>query len=198
MLAISGVMEVASGKLRISDPCYARKDVEGGHAHVVDALPGLWVWKAELLPDPEPGNPSNVAYRVAALEAAQYNALGHRDTPRGWDGRSEYLVDVDSGQMSIVDDAEYPEKSGDYESKGWYYDVCQVTLTDQRAGAIEKAHPKKPCTVAYGCVSGTFMGDGQYGVTCEYVLRRPAEFKAGLTQHVWKVRVDFWNDPKED
>ena len=139
-----GIFEVESGKLVISDPCYARgtwcqgelKDVQNGK------------WKAKVIKSDE-GSWGN---RCAELIAEHPDAI---NASRFWD-KENIDVGVDSGQAGIFDsdhfecDSDAGNPKHDF-GEPWYNMCCDITLGDLGAGVIP-----------FGVVSSSGFGDGSY------------------------------------
>jgi hypothetical protein len=176
-------MDVSTGTLRISDPCYDMKAVEGKNAHIVNARNGLWNWKTELKKTP-------YGTRVTKL-VVEHEGYDEAHTERNLDVKAS----VDSGQLAIVDGGTYPEIVGDYEDENsWYYRNSQKTMSLQLCGPIETIRDDLH---SGGVVSSTGMGDGSYTVECEVIRdygSSPDEDPEDLVDKVWRVEVVFLKD----
>lgn len=107
-----GTFEVQSGRIMVSDPCYA-----GGGTGFA-AVNGTWVGEIEE------SNEGEFGLRVSRLTAYLKGSKAEF-TPSDRHGS----VDVDSGQMSISDAASYGRLPDEL-----YEDVCDVT---RPAGIVE-------------------------------------------------------------
>lgn len=139
----------------IIDPCYNMGDLGCG-AVLEGILPGTWVCGVDYHEYWE-GKPGRV-------ESLYGYHIDEPDIDFSLD-KLEWVAccGVDSGQLGIFDDAYFarsleidPRRKGD-----WYNEVCEVTLTDLRAGAKDER-----CYV-----SSSGEGDGSYAV---YIARNGA------------------------
>lgn len=167
-----GTFNVEGEKLHVSDPCY---EYEEGVV-VKNALSGKWV--AEVLCETY----SNWGFRVIGL------VVTHKDfihAPRYTIKKhGEIEVGVDSGQMSIFDDAFYAEnQGGEYDEEDSFYgEICTITLDDEQAGIYKQK----------GVVCATGFGDGTYCASIGYAnVGEKAEKK------VVSIYIDFLDKEEE-
>lgn len=144
-----GSFEVVSGKLAVSDPCYAPDvwcrgeltNVENGswYASIVKHDCGDW------------------GQRVAKLTIVHESCDDSQGLTRQ---KAPFEVGVDSGQAGFFDAAHYQDSSvipdakpapADDPSEPWYQYCCDITLSPIRAGVLP-----------FGVVSSTGYGDGGY------------------------------------
>jgi hypothetical protein len=182
-MQVAGIMDVSTGTLRISDPCYDMEAVEGKHAHIVSAKNGLWNWKAEVKKTPYGMRVMNLV-----VEHATYSG--------GYTERDHSLkASVDSGQLAIVDGGAYPEIPGTYEDENsWYYRNSQKSMSLQLCGPIENMRDDLHSS---GVVSATGMGDGSYEVACEFIRAYGSstdEDPKNLVDKVWRVEVVYLDE----
>jgi hypothetical protein len=156
----AGRFEVISGELWVSDPCYEKEEDPGPKAKVYrlkNVLNGIWVGYAQI--DPWEG-------RVSSLMAK---------TEEWFTEDSKRFVAVDSGQMGIFDYAKFPKVPGEYHDlESVYRQICEVTLSDRRAGSYNKM----------GVVSSTGYGDGLY----------PCYVRRNRKGEVVEVEIRFMED----
>ena len=140
-----------SGKVVVSDPCYARS-----------------VWCMSTGIDVKPGEYATYIFkkdekkfgiRVAGIMAVHTDYIDSiKETWEPYDS-----VGVDSGQCGIFDDTVYPsdEKSGgEYDDENSFYgECCKLTLSDDQGGILESRN---------GVVSSSGYGDGSYELLCQY------------------------------
>jgi hypothetical protein len=138
---------VCGGKMVISDPCYDRDSGKSGR--VLDVEPGRYT--ASVVVKDFAGWGTRVESLTALRDDCRPGDVVYVD-PVG-------TVDVDSGQMSMVDFDKYPEVSPDYDdADDFYRRLCQLSLSEEHWGTFDG-----------GVVSHSGFGDGQY--RCE-VLKR--------------------------
>ena len=175
----------------IIDPCYDMGTMGCG-AVLEGVLPGTWVCGVDYH-DRWEGKPGHVGSLYGYhIETPDIDFSLDKLEYAGFCG-------VDSGQLGIFDDAYFarsieidPERNGD-----WYREVCETTLTEQRAGAKDER-----CYV-----SSSGYGDGGYDI---YVARNEdgqiigiripfitSDNKSDTTEEDdWDVD-DYWN-PEDD
>lgn len=142
-----GTFAVESGKLIVSDPCYA-EDVWCCNA-VEQVRCGTWSAEAEVRDEGEWGQRIAVLRAKAAIQPAK---LPEPDI-------APFAVAVDSGQAGIFDARYYRNSDMIRPTTGvrnddpdaWYWFCCNVTLSQLQAGVIP-----------YGAVSSSGYGDGCY------------------------------------
>lgn len=140
-----GAFEVLSGKLIVSDPCYAEE------LWCCEALETVHngTWNACVVYDGDPNYP-----RVASL-IVEHAASSWRPVIME---EAAFSVGVDSGQAGFFDAAHYrnervidPQCTPTEHADLWYDHCCQITLARQQAGVLP-----------YGVVSSSGLGDGCY------------------------------------
>lgn len=127
-------MDVESGRLRISDPCYSPDST--GALVLVPVLNGNWR--------------SLVVYEKSRVKEILVIHEDYSNIDNWTFGGS---ISVDSGQAGIYDDVEYIKiHSGDQFDE--FYDlVCEQTCGPSQAGEIEQ-----------GVTTSSGYGDGEYDV----------------------------------
>lgn len=140
-----GAFEVVSGKLIVSDPCYA-EDIWCCNA--LEAVRN-GTWNASVVYDGDLNYP-----RVAALIVEHESAEGVSKSTE----EAAFSVGVDSGQAGFFDAAHYrnervidPQCTPAEHADLWYDHCCQITLARQQAGVLP-----------FGAVSSSGYGDGCY------------------------------------
>ena len=154
-----GKFEIASGMIRVSDPCY---DKDAWCADTVPAKNGIWQASIVMFDEGEWGN--RVGYLIAYHKDFPVDQYSH-----DWQ-RVDFEIGVDSGQAGIFDDGFFKD---DESVKGlkrlynksiceeipWYSICCDRTLHKGLAGVIP-----------YGAISSSGYGDGRY----DYYVRKNA------------------------
>jgi len=135
--------EVASGKIRITDPFYS-DDVWCK----IDSFPAKnGKWKAYVVKSDE----GDWGIRCAVLIAYhEDHPVIDQDEPMNLIGN----IGVDSGQAGIFDEGVYPRdnSTGEYDDTNTFYgQCCKVTLSEDHWG-----------TIPGGVVSSSGYGDGSY------------------------------------
>lgn len=128
----------------VADPCYGNPE-HGKFTWVGDVAKGEWIAMSEISDEGLWGK------RVAMLEAIK---KGY-ENGQPWE-RMDFVLGVDSGQMSIVDHFE-GFGDGEYDDPcSWYGSVSSISLKHRHGGIIERDERK------IGFVSSTGFGDGAY------------------------------------
>lgn len=171
--------------IRVTDPCYKRGEYEETYEKskfntfktLANVLPGVWFGQITHF---DAGQHA----RVGELKATYYSYVNDN-----YYNRWEFVcnVCVDSGQMGIFNDSNFPYGevgefvARDYENtkgNGSFYDtVCRTTLNEIGGGVVTG-----------GVVSSTAYGDGQYSL---YVRRDSSERIIG-------IKVCFDDDDQEE
>lgn len=140
-----GTFEVVSGRLIVTDPCYAE------NIWCCNALETVrnGTWNARVVYDSDSIYP-HVTRLIAEHESADSLPELMEDAP--------FNVGVDSGQAGFFDAAHYrddraiaPNCAPTEHADLWYEHCCQITLARQQAGILP-----------YGAVSSSGYGDGCY------------------------------------
>jgi hypothetical protein len=132
-------ISIASGKARVTDPCYTRGT---GGVHVIDVLPGVY----------------HASYMFGDEGRVAEVAIVHSDYNRSDLRWSEHLetAGVDSGQCGFADDEQYPsgDSTGEFEDEESFYGrVCKGTLSEKQAAELP-----------FAVFTSTGYGDGSYPV----------------------------------
>lgn len=138
------VINITSGKLRVTDPCYNRDyNTTPGLVTVLDVPVGEWVVEG----GPEEGRISIYRRDVSVTRRHPVSNIG-----------------VDSGQVCFADDSQYPVGDiGDYgDLNSFYGRVCRLTLNEDTEGR-ESGVLEDWCFA-----SSTSYGDGTYPVEVGY------------------------------
>jgi len=139
-----GSFKVNSGKLMVSDPCYA---VGSWGQGIVEKVKN-GKWNARVLTSNEGSWGKRVAVLIAAVDGfmPKYEAYD-------WEAQ-KFEVGVDSGQASIFDLAEFHSEDDNYNNpESFYAKCCACTLnTPESAGIVDNN----------GVVSSSGYGDGGY------------------------------------
>lgn len=140
-----GTFEVTSGRLIVSDPCYA-EDI--WCCNTLEAVRN-GTWNASVVYDGDPNYP-----RVAALIVEHECAEGVSKIME----EAAFSVAVDSGQAVFFDASHYRDNQAidlnctpTEHAELWYDHCCQISLAEQQAGVLP-----------YGAVSSSGYGDGCY------------------------------------
>lgn len=140
-----GTFEVVSGRLIVTDPCYAE------NVWCCNALETVrnGTWNAAAVYDGASSYP-HVTCLIVEHECAESLPVIMEDAP--------FSVGVDSGQAGFFDAAHYrgdraidPDRTPTEHADLWYDHCCQITLSRQQAGVLP-----------YGAVSCSGYGDGCY------------------------------------
>lgn len=130
--------DIQSGRVNLSDPCYAVGTWCG--AFSLPAKNGEWIV------EPEERDMGKWGNRVASFTVC------HKDHADALMNVLEFDFGVDSGQFGIFDSEIY-EGDSDYNNEdGFYRECCDTTLSENRLGAVRNR----------GFVSSTGFGDGGY------------------------------------
>jgi hypothetical protein len=132
--SFKGQIEVRSGRIIGSDPCYVR-----GQGVSVKAKNGNWNFVIQVSDEKDWGK------RIANIEICHE----HPGVVAKMEAQN---CGVDSGQYGFYDDAIY--NGGDDGSEGFYEKNCEATLSEKGYGVIN----------ARGVVSSSGYGDGGYTV----------------------------------
>lgn len=156
---IIGRFNLNSGRLIVTDPCYAKEAASHspGAAFsglVENAAPGEWTGGVTTKAEGR-------RLVIAELEA-QHESHPLQSEPTGeWEPAS-FIVGVDSGQAGIFDEALYPPgETGQWDGSGGFYDrVCTAVFGAYDAEALSRECPAG--SVTEGVVSMSGHGDGGY------------------------------------
>lgn len=161
-------------KVMVSDPCYELGTWCQG---VLDnVLPGTYDCEVEYSDEGAWGE------RVAAIEVV------HQDCGISAYEAEHFTVGVDSGQAGIFDYDYYAQYHTDDEcDDDWYDRVCDITLAEESAGAIDEL----------GLVSSSGYGDGSY--TCYTSRDRNGYIVAIRIEYIVEEdEEDEWDDDYDD
>lgn len=144
-----GQIEIKSGRIQMSDPCY-EPDLWCSHSSPVKK--GKWNCKAWV---------GDVGYgwgkRVLALE------INHESTPKKKATTLATVCPVDSGQCGFFDASYYNDKFNTSDNRAedeWYNRICGITCDD-----------KNDCCATIdgvGVVAASGIGDGCYDCCVGY------------------------------
>ena len=144
MIKELGSFEVTSGKLRVCDPCYSRRDK--GVLVLENVLPGRYFASIEIR---DMGGIWGKRVTRLDIRHENYNDMNSFDVG---------TIGVDSGQVGFYDDDYYPQgdDTGEYEDFDTFYGkACGLTLSEEKGGIIDN----------FGVVSSSGYGDGEYFVS---------------------------------
>lgn len=158
--ASAGAFEVASGTLRVCDPCYDDKQDAG----FIPAKNGEWAISVLLRDDNDHGcgNGMMPARLMVSHSEASPESLSAATFMAGGEA---FSAGVDSGQCGFFDEGFYPKNKADFEhAEGSAF----KSICDSISGGDdwEDANPMQAASVlgGRGAASRTFYGDGSYSV----------------------------------
>lgn len=143
-----GVLQLLSGSVRATDPCYQR---DSWCSQTFAAVPGIWL--AQCLT-----GPTNWYHRVKALRI-RHPSVAESIFEDGARFSKVGTAGVDSGQCGFFDDTAYPTVSSEFEHEDgtFYKGCCDLTLNRRAPGG-------GVIGAKYGVVSASGFGDGSYSV----------------------------------
>ena len=186
-MQLIGEFTVTSGRVRVTDPCYCptpRKGhggdgLEGRGVEVLAARNGRWVAKVELTDEDGSWGGGRVARLVVNHESYAMTLQLDRARTHG--------LFVDSGQMGVFDDAQFPREPDqfEYEDSKFYGQACNLTLGNDSDG--RDVHKFGGC-LTFGAVSTTGYGDGTY----------PGFIERDADGNAVRIEVKFIADDEEE
>lgn len=142
-----GTFDVVSGKLRITDPCYDKKD--NSYSSVIDVRNGKWD-AFIVMHDDRPFKLIAMHEHVVTIRDYQWEFLDNN-------------ISVDSGQAGIFDESHYQDHSiiledpdEDFCNDRWYSACCCASIMGKNNGESSAG------VIPFGAVSSSGYGDGEY------------------------------------